>query len=204
MTPTPIKQPSCALYARVSTEDQRCDLQLNELRAYVERRGWTLHGEYVDTGWSGAKKSRPQLDKLMAAAKLHKFDVILCWKLDRFGRSVANFVEHLEQLNAAGVRFMCISQSIDTDEQNPGSRLLMQILAAVAEFERSMIRERVKAGLVAAVKRGSVLGRKRKFFDRDKVLQLHLQGKTQRQICKILGISKGEVWRILPKRSEAA
>jgi DNA invertase Pin-like site-specific DNA recombinase len=102
MTLTPIAPPKCALYARVSTEDQRCDLQLNELRAYVERRGWTLYGEYVDTGWSGAKKSRPQLDKLMAAARLHKFDVILCWKLDRFGRSVANFVEHLEQLQAAG------------------------------------------------------------------------------------------------------
>src|SRR5262245_2625067 len=130
MSPKPVL---VALYARVSTDDQRCDLQLNECRAYCERRGWTVYGEYVDTGWSGAKGSRPQLDKLLTAAGKHMFDVVMCWKLDRFGRSVANFIEHLEKLNRAGVRFMCVSQSIDTDEQNPGSRLLMQILAAVAE-----------------------------------------------------------------------
>src|SRR5499427_5026322 len=191
------KIPLCALYARVSTDDQRCQLQLDELRAYVQRRGWTLYAEYVDTGWSGAKADRPQLMRLMTAARKHMFDCVLCWKLDRFGRSVANFCKNLEDLNSWGVRFMCVTQSIDTDQQNPGSKLLMQILAAVAEFEREMIRERIKAGLASAVKRGSVLGRKRKFFDRDKVLQLHLQGKSQRQICKILGISKGEVWRIL-------
>jgi len=195
----PAPSPLCALYARVSTDDQRCDLQLNELREYCQRRGWRVYGEYVDSGWSGAKKSRPQLDKLMAAAKLHKFDVVLCWKLDRFGRSVANFVEHLELLQAAGVRFLCISQSIDTDQQNPGSRLLMQILAAVAEFERSMIRERVKAGLVAAVKRGKKLGPPRKLFDRDKVAELHLRGKSVRAIAKELGVAVGTVHGLLPK-----
>lgn len=199
MSPTPIKAPTVAIYARVSTDDQRCDLQLNELRAYCERRGWQLVAEYVDTGWSGAKKSRPQLDKLMSAAKMHRFDIVMCWKLDRFGRSVANFVEQLEQLDSWGIRFMCITQSIDTDNQSPSSRLLMQILAAVAEFERAMIRERVKAGLVAARKRGAKFGRRPKTFDREKVLQLHLQGKTVRQIAAIVGISKSHVARLLPK-----
>ncbi len=191
--------PSVALYARVSTTDQRCDLQLNEMREYVERRGWRLHSEYVDTGWSGAKRDRPQLEKLMNAARKHMFDIVLVWKVDRFGRSVSNFVEHMQVLKAADVRFICVAQSIDTDAQNPGSKLLMDIMIAFAEFERSMTRERVKAGLKAAVKRGSVLGRKPKVFDRDKVRQLHLQGKTQRQIVAIMGISKGTVNSLLPK-----
>lgn len=197
---SPIKVPTVAVYARVSTDDQSCRMQLDELRAYCERRGWRIYGEYVDSGWSGAKKSRPQLDKLMAAAKRHMFDIVICWKLDRFGRSVANLLEQIQELNTDGVRFMCVTQSIDTDDQNPASRLLMQILAAVAEFERSMIRERVKAGLVAAVKRGKKLGPPRKFFqeDRDKVIQLHLRGKTLRQIAAECGMSVWTVHSIIP------
>lgn len=198
MTP---KTPLVALYARVSTDDQRCDLQLNELRAYCERRGWAIYAEYVDTGWSGAKADRPQLLRLMNAARMHKFDVVMCWKLDRFGRSVVNFVENIEALDRAGVRFICITQSIDTDQQSPSSRLLMQILAAVAEFERSMIRERIKAGLNAARKRGQRLGRPRVISQeaRDRVLQLHLRGKSVRQIAAESGIPRATVFTILPK-----
>jgi len=201
---SPTRTPTVALYARVSTADQNCDLQLNEMREYCTCRGWTLAGEYVDTGWSGAKRDRPQLGKLMAAARKHKFDIVLVWKIDRFGRSVANFVEHIQTLTGAGVRFICLTQSVDTDDQNPGSKLLMDIMIAFAEFERSMIRERVKAGLKAAVKRGSVLGRRPMTFDRDKVVELHLRGKSQRQIAAMLGISKGTVANILPKRSPDA
>lgn len=201
---TPIKVPTVAIYARVSTEDQRCDLQLNECRGYCERRGWQVVADYVDTGWSGAKKERPQLNKLMAAARLHRFDIVICWKLDRFGRSVCNLLEQIQELNHGGVRFMCVTQSIDTDDANPSSRLLLQILAAVAEFERSMIRERVKAGLKAAVNRGVKLGRKRKIFDRNRVIQLHLQGKNYRQIAEALKISIGTVHGILPHLPKSA
>ena|SRR5262252_1676162 len=190
------KIPLCALYARVSTDDQRCQLQLDELRAYVQRRGWTLYAEYVDTGWSGAKADRPQLMRLMTAARKHMFDCVLCWKLDRFGRSVANFCKNLEDLNSWGVRFMCVTQSIDTDQQNPGSKLLMQILAAVAEFEREMIRERIKAGLASAVRRGSKLGRKPVVVDKVKVLEMRLRGKTIRAIAKEMHLTKGVVQRI--------
>ena len=206
MTPTPIKAPTVAIYARVSTQDQRCDLQLNECRSYCERRGWTIVAEYVDTGWSGSKKSRPQLDKLMVAARKHMFDIVMCWKLDRFGRSVVNFVEALQQLDSYGVRFLCITQAIDTDNQSPTSRLLMQILAAVAEFEREMIRERIKAGLVAAVRRGKKLGRRRKFPQelRDKVVTLHLCGKTVRAIAKETGMSFGLVQSIIPHEPKTA
>jgi len=196
---TPLRPILVALYARVSTEDQDCRSQLDELRSYCDRRGWRIHGEYVDTGWSGAKAVRPQLAKLMKAASEHRFDIVMVWKLDRFGRSVANFVEHLQQLERWGIRFMATSQQVDTDNANPGSKLLMTILAAVAEFEREMIRERVRAGLKAAVKRGAVLGRKRKVFNRDKVLELHLRGKSIRAIAKELGIGLATVHRLLPK-----
>lgn len=196
--------PLCALYARVSTEDQSCEMQLSELREYCQRRGWRIYGEYVDTGWSGAKRDRPQLGKLMRDAQLHRFDCIMCWKLDRFGRSVANFVSNLQDLESWGVRFMCITQSIDTDQTNPSSRLLMTILAAVAEFERAMIRERVKAGMKEAKKRGIHCGRRQQVRDRDKVLQLHLQGKSQRQIVESLSLSKGTVYRILTEFKGAA
>jgi DNA invertase Pin-like site-specific DNA recombinase len=198
---SPTRTPKCAIYARVSTEDQTCRSQLDELRAYCERRNWPVYGEYVDLGWSGAKRDRPQLGKLLDAARKHMFDKVLVWKLDRFGRSVANLMECIDLLTSAGVTFMCISQSIDTAEENPASRLQLQILAAVAEFERSMIRERVKAGLKAAVKRGAKLGRRRTITDskRDKILELHLRGKSSRQIATELGIHFTTVCRLLPK-----
>lgn len=195
--------PLCALYARVSTEDQNCDLQLREMREYCERRGWRIYGEYVDTGWSGARTDRPQLAKLMKDASLHRFDAILCWKLDRFGRSAMNLLEHLQQLAGWNIRFLVISQTIDTDQSNPTSRLLITILAAVAEFERSMIKERVKAGMSAAKKRGTHCGRPKSLLDRDRVLQLHLQGKSLRQIAAALGIGKTTVNDLLPKQPKA-
>jgi len=196
MSTVPIP-PLVAIYARVSTDDQSCELQLQECREYCERRGWRLAGEYVDTGWSGTKASRPQLDKLMRDARAHRFDCVMVWKVDRFGRSVVNLLEHLRLLENYGVRFLVISQSIDTDQASPTSRLLMMILAAVAEFERSMIAERVTAGLKAAKRRGVQLGRRRVILDRDKVRQLKLLGKSHRQICAELGVSMGMVIRTL-------
>src|SRR5580658_4731578 len=133
----------CAIYARVSTTDQNCAMQLSELRAYVKARGWKLAGEYVDTGWSGAKASRPQFDRIMQAARLRKVDCVLCWKLDRWGRSLSNLLASLKELKGLGVRWIAITQGLDTDRDNPVGELLMHILASVAEFERSMIQERV-------------------------------------------------------------
>ena len=117
-----------AIYARVSTTDQHCEMQLAELREYVSQRGWELAGEYVDTGWSGAKASRPELNRLMHDAGRRKFDVILCWKLDRFGRSLLHCKSALQELQAHGVRFVATSQNIDTDESNPAARFLLHIL----------------------------------------------------------------------------
>jgi len=167
---------SCALYARVSTTDQTCESQLRELRSYVKRRGWKVAREYVDTGWSGAKASRPEFDKLKADAAQHRFDAVLVWKLDRFGRSVRDCLAALEMLRASGVRFLATSQSIDTDQANPLGHLMLVILVAVAEFERETIRERVCAGLRNARAKGVQLGRKRAVFDREKARALRAGG----------------------------
>lgn len=201
VTPAEVmRQPLCALYARVSTDDQTCDLQLRELREYCDRRGWKVYGEYVDTGWSGSRADRPQLGKLMRDARMRRFDAILVWKLDRFGRSCVNLLENMEELRAHGVRFMAVTQTLDTDDANPTSRLLFTILAAVAEFERSMIRERVKAGINAAHARGVKSGRRPKIWDRDRAVQLHLTGKTVRQIAAAVGVSAAQIQRTLKDR----
>jgi len=192
-----------AIYARVSTVDQNCEMQLRELREYCTRRGWGIAGEYVDTGWSGTKASRPQLDRLMKHAGEHQFDCVVVWKLDRFGRSVLNLAESLNKLASAGVRFIATTQSIDTDESNPTSRLMLYILAAVAEFEREMIRERVVAGLASAKHRGQQLGRRKLLFDRERVLNLHRGGKSIREIAAALDVNRGTLHRFLLTQERA-
>ncbi len=177
-----------ALYARVSTTDQHCEMQLAELCEYAARRGWQVAGEYVDTGWSGDKRHRPELDRLMRDASEHRCDGILVWKLDRFGRSMLHLVEQLQALDSYGVRFIATTQAIDTDQANPTSRLLLHILAAVAEFEREIIRERVKAGLENAKRRGAAHGRPRRVFRRDEALELRQAGLGWGAISKRLGV----------------
>jgi DNA invertase Pin-like site-specific DNA recombinase len=172
-----------ALYARVSTTDQTCEMQLRELREYAARRGWEIAGEYVDTGWSGAKASRPELDRLMRDARMRRFDAVMVWKLDRWGRSVADCVRSLQELASLGIRFLAVTQNLDTDQSNPMSRFLLHILAAVSEFEREMIRERVVAGIRNARTKGKILGRPKRAFRRDEALRLPANGLTYRQIA---------------------
>jgi putative DNA-invertase from lambdoid prophage Rac len=180
---------NCAIYARVSTTDQNCEIQLAELRDYLRRREWKIQGEYVDQGISGSKASRPALDRLMTDAAKRLFDAVLVWKLDRFGRSVLHLNQQLAALNAAGVRFMAISQNIDTDASNPTSRLLLHILASVAEFEREMIRERTLSGVRAAMANGTVVGRPRRVFRRDEVTRLRDdESLSWREIARQLGV----------------
>jgi len=202
-----------SIYARVSTIDQHCELQLKELREYCARRGWTIAGEYVDTGWSGAKASRPELDRIMHDAGEHRFDAILVWKLDRFGRSVLNLSEQLARLSSWGIRFLATSQALDTDASNPTSRLLLHILASVAEFEREMIRERVSAGLRnyrEAYKQNRIgrdrhshsglnlaVGRPKKVFDHERVLSMRRDGMPMRAIAAKLKVSLGTVHNLV-------
>ena len=161
-----------AIYARVSTSDQNCEMQLRELREYLGRRGWGAAGEYVDTGFSGSKASGPQLDRLMADARRRRFDAVVVWKLDRWGRSLAHLVQSVQELSALGIRFVAVTQNIDTDESNPMARLLMHLMGAFAEFERELIRDRVNAGIRNARAQGKQLGRPRRVFRRDEIEQL--------------------------------
>jgi DNA invertase Pin-like site-specific DNA recombinase len=160
-----------AIYARVSTTDQHNEIQVRELIDYIGRRGWDLAGIYQDQ-MSGAKAKRPGLDALMADARLHNFDAVLVWKLDRFGRSLMNCVQGIQELAAMDVRFIAVSQGLDTDQANPTSRLLLHILAAVSEFERELICERVRSGVANAKRNGKALGRPKAVFDRQKALDM--------------------------------
>ena len=146
-----------AIYARVSTLDQEPENQLQELRRYVEARGWTAV-EFVDRGVSGSKDRRPALDALIKDAKRLRFDALVCWRLDRLGRSLKHLVTLLDELQALGVAFVSLGEGIDCT--TPAGRLQLHVLAALAEFERARIAERVRAGLARARANGQRLGQK--------------------------------------------
>jgi len=173
-----------ALYARVSTSDQSCEMQLRELRQYVERQRFQVFAEYVDTGFSGAASSRPQLDRLLHDARLRRFDAVLVWKLDRWGRSVAHCVRSIQELVSLGIRFLSPTESIDTGTESPMSNFLLHLFAAFAEMEREIIRERVRAGVRNAKAKGTRLGRPQRVFRRDEVLRLRAEGMSWRNSRK--------------------
>src|ERR1700689_5848437 len=177
-----------AIYARVSTTDQSCEMQLRELRDYAVRRGGQVFAEYVDTGFSGAAASRPRLDQLLRDARLRKFDGVLVWKLDRWGRSVAHCVRSIQELVSLGVRFLSPTESIDTGAESPMSKFLLHLFAAFAEMERGIIRERVRAGVCAAQAKGTPLGRPRRVFRRDEAITLRKQGMSWRKVAETLNL----------------
>jgi len=149
-----------AIYARVSTANNSQDprVQTRELQDYCPRRGWTLADEYVDIGISGTKEKRPQLDRLMADAHKRRFDVVVVWKFDRFARSVSHLLRALETFQALGIEFVSLTEGVDTT--TPAGKMVFTVLGAVAELERSLIVERVKAGLRNAKAKGKRLGRR--------------------------------------------
>jgi putative DNA-invertase from lambdoid prophage Rac len=149
-----------ALYTRVSTTDQNPENQAAELRRYAEARGWTLTREYCDHGISGSRERRPALDELLRDARRRRFDGVLCWRLDRFGRNLKHLILTIEELAAVGVAFVSLNESIDTT--TPAGRLQLHLLGAFAEFERSRLAERVQAGLARARAAGRRIGRPRK------------------------------------------
>jgi putative DNA-invertase from lambdoid prophage Rac len=182
-----------AIYARVSTTDQSCGMQLHELRQYVSRQGWQVFAEYVDTGFSGAAASRPRLDQLLRDARLRRFEAVLVWKLDRWGRSVAHCVRTIQELVSLGIRFLSPTESIDTGSESPMSKFLLHLFAAFAEMERGIIRERVCAGVRAAKAKGTRLGRPRRVFRRDEALRLRAEGKNWRNVAQTLDLPMSTV-----------
>ncbi len=184
-----------AVYARVSTANngQSPEMQLRELSEYCERRGWTIAGEYVDVGISGSKEKRPELDKLMAEAHRRRFDVVIVWKFDRFARSVSHLLRALETFNALGIAFVSLSESLDTS--TPAGRMVFTVLGAVAELERSLIAERVRAGLRNARAKGTRLGRPRAVVDTARIAMLRGQGLSWAAIADRLSIGEGTAYR---------
>jgi putative DNA-invertase from lambdoid prophage Rac len=186
-----------ALYARISTTDPNCEMQLRELREYCQCRGWSIYQEYVDIRWSGSKAIRPQLSKLMADAVVHRFDAVLVWTLQRWGRSVSDCAESIQQLHNWGIRWMAVAQKLEMDKATSPSHLIVHVLRSMAELERELMRERVKDGIKAAKHRGQQCGRPMKMFDRSLVGVLHAQGLSVRAIATRLGVSVGTAHAVL-------
>ena len=190
-----------AIYARISTSNhgQDVSMQTRELRQFAEARGWQIAGEYVDEGISGTKDSRPELNRLMADASKRRFDVVAVWKFDRFARSVSHLLRALEQFNALGIAFVSLSEQMDTT--TPTGKMVFTVLGAVAELERSLIAERVRAGLRNAVAKGKRLGRPRVDVDTAKVAKLRASGLSWPRIAKQLGIGVGTVYEAAHNRA---
>jgi DNA invertase Pin-like site-specific DNA recombinase len=190
-----------AIYARVSTANNGQDptMQTRELREYAERRGWTIAGEYVDSGVSGTKEKREALDRLVGDAHRRKFDVVAVWKFDRFARSVSHLLRALDTFRVLGIEFVSLSESLDT--ATPAGRMVFTVLGAVAELERSLIVERVKAGLRNAKAKGKRLGRPRVIVDARRIAILRTQGLGWKKIARQLGCGVSTVLRVAEEGS---
>ena len=184
-----------AIYARVSTLDQTAENQLTELRQYIKVRGWTAQ-EYVDEGVSGSTDRRSALDKLLSDAKRRRFDVLVCWRLDRLGRNLRHLILFLEELNALGVAFVSLAEGIDAT--TPAGRLQMHILGAIAEFERARIAERVRLGLARVKANGQKLGRPPRVLTGKQLALVKKLG--VKEATWKLGISRSTLYRRLSQK----
>ena len=188
-------QKRAAIYVRVSTDKQTIENQVAALRQIAERRGWQVVEQYSDAGISGSKgrDGRPGLDQMLKDASRRKFDFIMAWAIDRFGRSLINLLGTIQTLEACGVDLS--QQSIDTT--TPAGRLMFQVCGAFAEFERSMIQQRVRAGLKRAAEKGNFPGRPKIDAALEKRIQTQLRaGKGILKVARELGVGTGTVQRI--------
>lgn len=183
-----------AIYARVSTtaNGQCPEMQLQEVRDYCQRRGWEVAGEYVDVGISGSKERRPQLDRLLADCRKRKVDAVVVYRYDRFARSLRHLVNALAEFDALGIHFISLHEGVDTS--TPNGRLVFGIFASIAEFERELIRDRVRSGLAAAKARGKRLGRPRAYIDASEIAKLRAEGLPVAVIAEKLGVSVGTIY----------
>jgi DNA invertase Pin-like site-specific DNA recombinase len=176
-----------ALYARVSTHGvQNPTVQLLELREYCQRRGWQVCGEFTDVGVSGAKERRPRLDELLVECHRRRFDAVVVYRYDRFARSLRQLVTALGEFDALGIQFVSLHEGVDTS--TPNGRLVFGIFATIAEFERELIRDRVRSGIAAARARGSRLGRPRRHVDVSRIVALRAHGLSWRAVGRELGL----------------
>ena len=187
-----------ALYLRVSTVDQHPETQVLDLRQLAEQRGFQVVEEYTDI-ISGAKARRPGLDRLLADARRSKFDVVLVWAFDRIARSVRHFLEVLDELNHMSVEFISFRENVDTG--GPLGRALIIIIGAIAELERNLIVERVRAGMRRAKLEGRSIGRKPLELDRDSIYKDRERGLSLGQLAMTYGASRATIHRVLKERA---
>ena len=190
-----------ALYARVSTHaGQHPTVQLRELREFCERRGWEIIEEFTDVGVSGAKERRPQLDQLLAGCRRRRFDAVVVYRYDRFARSLRQLVNALDEFDALGIQCVSLHGGIDTSTRN--GRLVVGIFASIAEFERELIRDRVRSGIAAARARGKRLGRPRRNVDGGRVAALRAEGRSWRDVGRLLGVGVATARAAFQARAE--
>jgi DNA invertase Pin-like site-specific DNA recombinase len=168
-------------------------MQIRELREYCKRRGWDIEGEYVDAGVSGAKEHRPQLDALLVVCRKRRVDAVVVYRYDRFARSLRQLVNALEEFRSLGIEFISLHEGVDTS--TPNGRLVFGIFASIAEFERELIRDRVKSGIAAARSKGKRLGRPRVIVDIARIASLRDSGASWGAITRQLGLSAGTAKR---------
>jgi DNA invertase Pin-like site-specific DNA recombinase len=182
-----------AIYTRVSTQDQSVDMQVSDLRRYCEQRSFEVYKEYSDQGVSGTKDHRPALDQLMADARKRRFDVVACWRFDRWARSTKHLITALEEFRHLGIDFISFQENIDTS--SPLGKAVFTIVSAIAELEKNIIVERVKAGLRNAKAKGKRLGRRPLIDARllRTVSDMRGRGMSIRGISNELGVSKSLV-----------
>jgi len=190
-----------AIYARVSTSNngQSPEMQLRELREYCQRRGWEAV-EYVDSGISGSKERRPALDRLWADCRRRIVSAVVVYRYDRFARSLRQLVNALEEFRPLGIDFISLHEGVDTS--TPNGRLVFGIFASIAEFERELIRDRVRSGMAAAKARGTRMGRPRKVLDAAKIAELRQKGRSWRKIARIMECSTRTARRALQKAGQ--
>jgi DNA invertase Pin-like site-specific DNA recombinase len=192
---TSVKGKRAAIYARVSTDDQSPQMQLDAVRDLAKHRGFDVVAEHVDIGYSGAKESRPELNRLLDAARKGKLDIIICFRLDRIGRSLKHLVLLMEELRALNVDLLSYSENIDTS--TPIGTFTYHLISALAQMEREIIKSRCVEGQKRAALRGTVLGRPKASVDAVRVVQLRKDGKSLREIGKALGVGRNVVSRVL-------
>ena len=183
-----------ALYVRVSTVDQHPETQLHELRQFAAQRGLQIVQEYVDHGFCGARARRPALDRMMEDARRHRFDVLLVWSCDRLARSTKHLLQTLDELSGFGIQFLSQREAIDTE--GPLGRAIIVIVSAMAELERCIIIERVRAGMRRARLEGRQIGRARLDVNREQVVHDRRSGMSLTHVAKKHGISRASVCRI--------
>src|SRR5215469_3831990 len=190
-----LRSTKAAIYARVSTANAGQDptMQTRELEEYCQRRAWNVAGLYVDLGVSGSEERRPELDRLMSDAHRRRFDAVVVWKFDRFARSVTHLLMALDTFRALGIDFVSLSENLDTS--TPGGRMVFTVLGAVAELERSLIIERVRAGIRNARAKGKRLDHPRAVVDPARVALARSQGRSWALISKELGVGTGTARR---------